>query len=242
MKSFTCCLILLLGLSFQSKSQNTYIKQWQVWIRYYNQAQLNKQFALHTEFDERRRLNPWRQAQFFAHIHLHYRVKPWLEFAAGMNYNSTHTTSTSFQTLSIGEWRPWQEISLFKKSGRDAQFQFRYRLDERFIHNNDKQIILDGYHFNWRHRFRILYSKPIVKFHNKQALTLKLSDELMLNSGVVARTFDQNRISTSLEIMLNKHWSIESGYLNQLQQITDQAFILRHAVRTTVYHRINLKQ
>lgn len=236
MKSITYWLaILLMGISFPSKSQNTFIEEWQAWFRYYNQAQLTEKLILHTELDERRRLDPWSQAQFFTHVHLHYRVNSWLDVAAGMNYNLSTLTTTN---LVVEEWRPWQEVSLFKNLGKDVLFQFRYRLDERFIHRNDKQVLLDGYHFNWRHRFRIQFSKPIAQFDNNKTLTLKLSDEVMLNSGDVLRVFDQNRIFAALEMKLNNHWSIESGYLNLIQQVSDDVFSERHVIRTTLYHRI----
>jgi hypothetical protein len=227
-----------MGISVQSKSQNTFIQEWQAWFRYYNQAQLSEKLILHTELDERRRLNPWSQAQFFTHVHLHYRVNSWLDVAAGMNYNLTTLTTTN---LVVEEWRPWQEVSLFKDLGKDVLFQFRYRLDERFIHRNDKQVLLDGYIFNWRHRFRIQFSRPIAQFNNNRTLTLKFSDEVMLNSGDVLRVFDQNRIFAALEMKLNNHWSIESGYLNLIQQATDDVFSERHVIRTTIYHRIGFK-
>jgi Protein of unknown function (DUF2490) len=227
-----------MGISFQSKSQNTFVQEWQAWFRYYNQAQLNNKLILHTELDERRRLDPWSQAQFFTHVHLHYRVNSWLDVAAGMNYNLTTLTTTN---LVVEEWRPWQEVSLFKDLGKDVLFQFRYRLDERFIHRNDKQVLLDGYIFNWRHRFRIQFSRPIAQFNNNRTLTLKFSDEVMLNSGDVLRVFDQNRIFAALEMKLNNHWSIESGYLNLIQQATDDVFSERHVIRTTLYHHIGFK-
>jgi hypothetical protein len=73
-------------------------------------------------------------------------------------------------------------------------------------------------------------------------LTLKLSDEVMLNSGDVPRLFDQNRLFASLEIKFNDHWSFESGYLNILQPITDKVFYERHVIRSTLHHRIGFKQ
>ena len=241
MKSISYCVaIILVGISFQSKSQHTYVQEGQVWFRYYNQAQLTEKLFLHTEIDERRRVNPWRQAQFFTHVHLHYRVKPWVEIAAGMNFN-VNTITTASHSLAVPEWRPWQEVSLFKNLGKEVLFQFRYRLDERFIHQNDRQVLLDGYHFNWRHRFRIQFSKPIARFKDDRILTLKLSEEVMLNSGDVARVFDQNRIFASVEMKLNNHWSIESGYLNLIQQVSDDVFSERHIIRTTIYHRLGFK-
>jgi hypothetical protein len=222
-----------------SKSQDTFISQWQAWFRYYNVAQLSEKSALHTEIDERINLNPSQQFQFFTHVHLHYRVKPWLDLAAGFNFNLTNPPFNP--SLSIPELRPWQEATFTKNFQKEIQFQFRYRLDERFIHNNDKQILLDGYHFNWRHRLRIQFSKPIIKFNNNRTLTLKLSDEVMLNAGDVPRLFDQNRIFVSLEIKLNEHVSFESGYMNLIQPVSDDLFYERHIIRSTLRHRIDFR-
>jgi hypothetical protein len=222
-----------------SKSQDTFISQWQAWFRYYNVAQLSEKLALHTEIDERINLNPSQQFQFFTHVHLHYRVKPWLDLAAGFNFNLTNPPFNP--SLSIPELRPWQEATFIKNFQKEIQFQFRYRLDERFIHNNDKQILLDGYHFNWRHRLRIQFSKPIIKFNNNRTLTLKLSDEVMLNAGDVPRLFDQNRIFVSLEIKLNEHVSFESGYMNLIQPVSDDLFYERHIIRSTLRHRIDFR-
>jgi len=227
-----------MGVSVPSKSQN-FIEEYQAWFRYYNQAQLGEKLILHTEIDERRRLDPWSHSQFFTHLHLHYRITRWLDVAAGMNYNQTRIT-TGKNSLDVEEWRPWQEASVLKTIGKNSLFQFRYRLDERFIHRNDQQVLLDGYHFNWRHRFRIQFSKPIAEFHNQRTLTFRLADEVMLNSGDVQRTFDQNRISGLLEYTLNKNWSLETGYLFLIQQIADNTFRERHIIRTTLYHRIGI--
>ena len=222
-----------------SKSQDTFISQWQAWFRYYNQTQLSEKYALHVEVDERRILNPSQQFQFFTHIHLHHRVNPWLDIAAGFNFNVAN--SAVKPSLAVPEFRPWQEATLTKQFQKELKFQFRYRLDERFIHNNNKEVLMDGYRFNLRHRFRIQFSKPILEFNNNRTLTLKLSDEVMLNSGDVPRLFDQNRLFASLEIKFNNHWSFESGYLNIIQPITDDVFYDRHVIRSTLHHRIGFK-
>jgi Protein of unknown function (DUF2490) len=239
-KKFLFFLITIwLGFAIPASCQTVFLEEWQAWFRYYNQTQLNEKWMVHAELDERMHTNPWSQSQFFVHLHLHYRIKPWLDVAAGMNYNIT-TFTAGMHSLNIPEWRPWQEVSVIKNFGKDFLFQFRYRLDERFIHLNDRQVLLDGYRFNWRHRFRIQFSKPIAEFSNQRTLIAKVSDEVMLNSGDVARTFDQNRAFGSLEFNINKKWSLETGYLYLIQQIADNTFSERHIIRTTLYHRIRL--
>lgn len=224
-------------LPFLSNSQEKVTYQWFYWIRYYNVARISDKLALHTEIDNRRYFNPSKQSQFFTHIHLHNRIKPWLDVAAGFNFNLTRLPTTS---LSVPELRPWQEINLLSNAKRKWQFLSRYRLDERFIHNNNTVELTDGYHFNLRHRFRVMVSTTLAKFKNKSILTLKLYNEIMLNTGDVQRTFDQNRLSGSLEYQFNKQWSIESGYINILQPKSDTEYYDRNVIRTTLYHRIDL--
>lgn len=115
---------------------------------------------------------------------------------------------------------------------------FRYRLDERFIHNNNRVELTDGFHFNLRHRFRVGVSTVLADFRDNSNLTLRFYDEVMINTGDVPRTFDQNRISASLEYQFNKKWAVESGYINILQPKTDTEYYDRHVIRTTFYYRL----
>ncbi len=234
------CTILFVLSSTASIGQDKFTQQGLLWLRYYNQTQLNEKFVLHLEVDERKLLNPLRQFQFFTHLHLHYRLKPWLDVAAGTSY--IYTNSTVNISLAVPELRLWQEASIIKDINKQWQFQFRYRLDERFIHHNDKIVLTEGYGFNWRHRFRIQFSRPIAQFKNNSILIIKLSDELMLNSGDVPRPFDQNRFYASLEIKLSERWSIESGYLNLIQPKTESEYFMRNIVRSTVYHRMDARR
>lgn len=191
---------------------------------------------MHTEIDDRIYSNPLQQSQFFTHVHLHYKLKPWLDIAGAMNYNLTNLPSNL--SVKVREWRPWQEVNLFTDKSKKLWFQFRYRLDERFIQNNNKQELTGGYHFNLRHRFRAQMSTVLIKLEHDRNITLKLYDEVMLNTGDVPRLFDQNRLSGSLEYKMSDHWSIESGYINLIQPITDSEYLQRHIIRTTLHHKI----
>jgi hypothetical protein len=189
------------------------------------------------EFDERKRLNPWSQFQIFTNAHLHNRIKPWLDLAVGVSYVLTKVA----ESVTVNEWRPWQEVSVYKKIGKDLLFQFRYRLDERFINRNDGETLLTSNQYAWRNRFRIQFSKPIIEFGNHKTITFKLADEVMINMGN-ARTFDQNQLTTSLEWKLTDHLSFENSYVNYFQPISDYVFRDRHIIRTTLYHRIDVRK
>jgi hypothetical protein len=230
---------LLLFIPFYSNGQDNVTHEWFYWVRFYNQFKFIKPYTLHTEIDTRRYFTDSRQSQFFTHIHIHRRLKPWLDVALGFNYNITRLPSDP--KLNVPELRPWQEFTLFITNKSKWPILFRYRLDERFIHHNNKIELTEGYHFNLRHRFRIGVSTELAKFNNNRALMLIFYDEIMINTGDAPRAFDQNRISASLEYQFNKKWSVESGYINILQPKTDSEYYDRHVIRTTFYYRLEQK-
>jgi hypothetical protein len=190
------------------------------------------------EVDERRYFNPSKQFQFFTHVHLHYKPKAWWDVAAGGNFN--YTQSPVNASLAVPEWRPWQEITFSSNTAgqKRSAWQFRYRLDERFIHHNNRIELQPGYSFNLRHRFRVVWQLPITSPNKIQGLTLRVADEVMVNS-LASRRFDQNRFFVAAEWRFNKQWAIESGYMNLIQPKNDEQYFERHIIRTTLYHRIS---
>ena len=200
------------------------------WFRYYNQFSLTPKWVLHTELDERRLLNPDRQAQFFIHTHLHYLLSPKLDFGAGFNHN----LSKSRTNVTIPEWRPWQEVNFNATPTSKVKLSFRYRLDERFIHHSSATQLEDGYQFVLRHRMRV---QVMHRTGKNEHVTLKLSNELMLNTSPVLDTFDQNRIFGAVEFKLSNSLSLETGYLHQVTRRNGLSTTF-HILRTTLYHRI----
>ena len=100
----TSCTAVLALISFFTFSQDQYIHQGSYWIRYYNQTQISDKTTINFHVDERRLINPSRQFQLFFHAHVNYFVKPWLEVAAGGNFNWTNSSVNT--SLWVPEWRP----------------------------------------------------------------------------------------------------------------------------------------
>ena len=225
MKSKFSILMVLLAGAFTSVAQEQ-----AYWIRYYNQFTLSPKWVWHNEFDERRLINPDRQAQFFIHTHLHYLLNK--KFDVAMGFNHARTQSSANET--IPEWRTWQEINFNPTITSRLKYNFRYRLDERFIHNTSAGLLEDGYRFVLRHRIR---AQAFYRVGEKERITFRVSDELMLNTTSGVDTYDQNRIYGSVEIQLIKSVSIEVGYLNQNVNRNGVKTTF-NVLRTTVYHRL----
>ncbi len=226
---------IFVSLSFFSlvKAQQT-DHQHGYWFRYYNQFTINPKWIWHNEIDERRLLNPDRQAQFFIHSHIHYVPSGKFDVGIGFNYNE----SKSKTNLTVPEWRPWQEISYNASQRSKVKLSFRYRLDERFIHQSSANQLEEGYRFVLRHRIR---TQVLYRIGTKEQFTVRVSDEIMLNTSPTADTFDQNRIYAGVEVKLSKSLSVETGYLNQNVRRNGQTTTF-HILRTTLYHRLQRRQ
>ena len=160
------------------------------WFRYYNQFSLTPKWVLHTELDERRLLNPDRQAQFFIHTHLHYLLSPKLDFGAGFNHN----LSKSRTNVTIPEWRPWQEVNFNATPTSKVKLSFRYRLDERFIHHSSATQLEDGYQFVLRHRMRVQVMHRIGK--NEHIIPFATDGELYYPLGYSSNHASGNALVT----------------------------------------------
>lgn len=209
------------------------------WIRYYNQTQFSSTYTLHFEVDERRLINPDIQFQIFSHLHLHRRFSKLIDIAAGFTYAATNSSKN--RDLAVPELRPFQEINFSQPISQKIQLQFRYRFEQRFIHNNNKLELQDGYNFSFRHRLRLQGSMTLKKFENGKTIIGKLSEEIMLNQGSIApSSFDQNRVYVGMEFHFNKKWSMELGYLNQYQLANGGEYFAGDIMRWTVFHRLSL--
>lgn len=223
-----------------TQNQQQTITQYQYWFRYYGRLSLSEKFSLHAEADERRFFNPDRQSQFFTHLHLHYKPYRTLEVAQGFSYIAS--VSARNDQLTIPEFRAFQEITWFIPSSSKSKYSLRYRLDDRFIRHADTSELMAGYSFNLRHRFKAQWQILLSSSEKPHQSTLKVANEIMVNSGNVDYHFDQNRIYAAVERALSKHWSVEAGYLNIYQNRGNPGYYLRHVVRITLYHHLTLRK
>ena len=221
-----------------ASAQSNTVHQSLYWLRYYNQTQLSSKYILHLEVDERRFFNPNLQSQLFTHAHLHRKILKGLDAGVGLTYATTNSNKNN--NLVVPEWRPFQELSFTQLLFKKVQGQLRYRVDERYIHNNNGIGLIEGYNFILRHRFRLQFVLPLKKFESDRSLILKVADEIMLNSTTNANTFDQNRVYAGVEWQFSKKWSGELGYLNQYQSAPANEYFDRDIIRYTLYHRLSL--
>jgi hypothetical protein len=218
--------------------QKEVTKQSLYWVRYYNQLTFNPRWSWHNEIDDRRFLKYNKQQHLIFHSHVHYKLAQNLEAAAGFTYSRQSPQSPDASTdLIVPELRPFQEMTWSSLLARRLTLIQRLRIDERFIHKNNGKVLLEGYDFNFRFRYRIQAALVVSKAENRFQTTLKVADEIMINSGkaIVLNQFDQNRIYVGIEQSFGKKVSLEAGYLHWFQQRSSgYQFFSRDIIRFTL--------
>ena len=173
-----------------------------------------------------------------------YKINNNIEVGAGYAYFSVATQVPEVTyDFRIPEYRGQQDITWKQEYGSFTLNQ-RFQVEERFIHNADKQELLSGTTFYWRFRYRLQGEYSCWKKEN-QYLKAIVYDELMINGGenVVKNTFDQNRIYAALQYGVNKNIALELGYLNSFQQRASGVdYFDRDIIRFTFFHKINLQK
>jgi hypothetical protein len=244
MKIFRIFCLLLVCFVSRAQTEKNIDHQSLLWTRYYNQLSLNHKWSLHTEFDNRVFLQPFEQNLYLIREHGRYKINNNLDVGVGFSYFSV-ATQNPYVTYGfrIPEYRTQQDITWKQEYGSFTMNQ-RFQVEERFIHNANKEGLQPGTTFSWRFRYRLQGEYSCWKKEN-QYLKAVVYDELMINAGesIVNNTFDQNRIYAALQYGVNKNIALELGYLNSFQQRASGVdYFDRDIIRFTLFHKIKLKE
>lgn len=234
-------IFILIFLINKAYSQSNTTHQNLFWIRLMAQSNLSKRLFLVNEIDDRRFYEANTQHHTIQHNHLHFRVKPNFDVALGQTFSWQNPQfPNATKKLTVPELRPFQELNATQMISSKIAFSTRLRVEERFVRKNNGIELLDGHNFNMRYRFKLQYQYWLGKYKKDN---LKLSNELMVNSGANVNFFDQNRLYLGFEHNFTKKLSVEIGYLRWYQQRTQfDTYFQRDIVRFTLFNRINFSK
>lgn len=237
-------LFLLLGCFVsQAQTEKNIDHQSILWTRYNNQLTLNNKWSLHSEFDNRLFLKPVTQNLYVIRVQGRYKINDHLETGVGFAHFSVATQEPELNyDFNIPEYRGQQDITWKQNIGK-ATLNQRFQLEERFVHNANKEELLSGSTFFWRFRYRIQGDYTFWKKEN-QFLKAVVSDELMINFGkkIIKNTFDQNRIYAAIQYGLNPNLAFELGYLNSFQRRASGVdYFNRDIIRFSIFHKLRLQ-
>jgi hypothetical protein len=208
-----------LAATAQTKITTHYNK---TWVAYFNQTRLSNKWGIWADVHLRTKDDfVDGVAQSIVRVGLMYYLADATKLSAGYAYINDFP-GDNHKNISAYEHRPWQQLQWHTKYGKHRMAQY-IRLEERYrrkIKNDDE--LADGYNFNFRVRYNILYEIPFVKAAGEPGnWSFVLNDELHVNFGkqVVNNYFDQNRFFGGFKYQLNKQSNLQFGYMNWFQQL-----------------------
>ena len=239
------CLKKILALAFLLKltvahCQTVVHHQSLYWLRYQNQLNITPEHYWINEIDNRRFFDPDVQNQLIMHSRFHYQKNRW-NFGAGLTFSWIYAQiPENGYDHSTAEVRPVVEGSYEFPAGK-VLIQQRVRIDNRFIEEDKDQSVWENSFYVCRFRYRLQARIPLkVNEEGVSTIMLRISEEIMLNNK--ENTFDQNRIYASTEFILNKSFTVETGYIFVYQQrLGTDEFFSRNVFRISLLHLIKLK-
>jgi len=213
------------------------------WIKYFNKIQFSKGWNFQTEIESRRFISPERSFHFVVpRIHLHKSFDK-VDLGLGLAYFLLSTPSDPGLNVEVlvPEFRPHLDLGL-AHNPMGIHLDHRYRLEGRFIHNNNGIILTDGYTFRFRLRYRLQTVVPLSKSKDN-LISLILSDEILLNMGAGSNVpiFDHNRLQLGPRIRVSPSIKLDLVYMYWYQQLNNQRdYASYNIVSVTLHHTIDL--
>lgn len=184
-------------------------------------------------------------SQGFLRLGLMYYLNDAAKITAGYCYVHEFP-GDNHKNISSYEHRPWQQLQWHTKYGKNRMVQW-IRLEERYRRKikNDNELG-DGYNFNWRIRYNLLYEIPFVKNGiDPGSWSFVANDEMHINFGkqIVNNYFDQNRFFLGFKFQTNKSINLQFGYMNQFQQLAaGNKYRSVHVLRIFLFQNLDLRK
>lgn len=227
--------------------QKNITNQQLVWYGYFTTFNINEKWYFQNELQERHYINPTAQHQFLIRAHIHRLLgKSGWETSVGMClFLQKPNDPNSASNLTVPELRPHIEFA-YKRKSKKVTIDHRYRVEARFFHNINSTgtELEDGFDFgNFRFRYRLQATIPILKMADERFIKVKISDEIHLNAGnkISKNVFEQNRLYGGISFDISPNIAFDMGYLNWFQQRSNGDFFNRNILRFTAFHKIDLQ-
>jgi hypothetical protein len=220
------------------------ISHWQqVWLRYFNQVRINTNkwsFLLNFHFKTRDDFVKG-LSQYIVEGGLNYQLSNASRISVVQAYAANYPDNG--KGIPQPEYRPWQQYQLTARYGKNNMVQ-SFRLEERFRRRRglNDSTLAEGYNFNFRLRYNLLYEVPLGK-ENPNRFSFIINNEVYLNFGkqIVYNYFDQNNFGLTFKYQLNPDNNFQFGYMHLFQQLSTANHYKRaDVVRITYIHNTTL--
>src|SRR6185436_1266399 len=180
-----CFLLIILSYlltqpTFSQTKQTEHVQQ--TWLGFFNQTRFSNKWGAWADVHLRTKEDLVNDlSQSIVRVGLTYYLNDDTKLTAGYAYVS-HYPADNHKNVTMPEHRPWQQVQWHSKYSRLRLMQW-FRLEERFrkkILNDDE--LADGYNFNFRLRYNILFMVPLSKKRfEPKTLSFVVNDEVHIN-------------------------------------------------------------
>lgn len=216
--------ILLSGYHTFCFAQNDRVSDYNsiAWLQTFNTLNIGKKWSAQLEYQWRRTdgLKNWQQS--LLRVGGTYKLNENASVTAGYGWIETFPYG-AYPIASAGtfpEHRLYEQLNL-KQVQKKFTLTHRFRIEQRWLGRVKPGTKREIEHWNYLHRFRYQFraQRSLWRHQGKEAY-LAGADEILIGAGENLGTniFDQNRVFLLAGFTLNKHISLEAGYLNQTVQ------------------------
>ncbi len=222
--------------------------QTQGWYRLEEQFKPSSSWEITLELEDRRARFFTNEQQYLGRITALFQALPRLQVGGGFAYFAQEADSLRALDDPLGtELRPHQDF-IWQTTGNKNRFDYRLRIEERFLREVSSTDKDNNYDFVFRNRLMVEYTHQLISEKGSGSgslLDLKLQEELFLNTAGTSdfRFFNQNRLYAGLVYKQPKPFSVEAGILHQFQQRSSgDEFWNRFVIRVALVHQWQLNQ
>lgn len=217
MKSALLSLLFFGSLTITGRAADQHADNYNLWLNYVGDHPLfGSPWGVHLEVQNRREDwgDEWQQLLIRSGIN--YAISPTVTVSAGYAYVKTYPYGELPVANEFDEHRAWEQLS-YKMSLFGLEWQHRFRLEQRWIEEQDRS----GNTTNWRGENRIRYMlRTSIPLTEDKKTYLAVWDEVYLNFGgnILKNHFDQNRAFIGIGRKLSPTMRLEVGFMEQTLQ------------------------
>lgn len=206
---------------------------------YVNQIDLSPKISILNDIQERNFVKPLKQSEFYIRSQFSYKFKKNWTFATGLShYRSSPSNPYSLSKLVVPEIRFNQDLN-YKLRYNAFNLGNRMRIEERFIHKNLNDSLINGSQLRTRLSYTFSFEYYLSKSKDIHGLMLKASEGVYVYTN---KKFDQNRFYTGLNYQMENSLSLELGYIKSYQQLrSGHQYYNRDMASLTVNHKMKWK-
>lgn len=208
-----------------------------VWLGYFNSTTIGKKWNVNTDIQYRTKDWLENPSQFLVRSGLGYKINDKVRITLGAAHFRFYLTDVRTR----GEWRPWQELLINDVIGK-TKIAHRFRAEQRFNQKTIANKPIDDYNFNWRFRYRIEATHPLIKSGDR-GIYLLLGNEILINAGSNIRYnyFDQNRLYAGFNFEQSKRLTYQIEFMHIWQQQSNGITLDKVSIiRFNIFHKISL--